>query len=661
MAKYIVTSGTNFNPFTYDELVKPLAQMTEAHNEAQARYDELASNTAQLERYLDDNPDDNYARDIYNNYMSRLQTLQDNLYQRGFGQSTARDLSVARTAYARDIVPMTEAVGRRRKWSDAYKQMQIEHPEMIMGRDPASYSLRDYMEDTNFGGFKNYSTSQLTKDTAVAAAAAAKALAPRPRVWDTSSRVPAGYAETEMTTGYTAAEVDKAMNAFRTGQTTTNDERADELLSIANTIYSQSGLGDWQSESPGAFDRAAAAIGEGMRSAIGETKYEMIQRRDGIYSPAYRAAASKAAKATKDTKDDLFKYWELGGDEVVGDAKAARNYTRDLNLLSDVAENYADYMPDSNYVAAFDTVRKYKLAEVEARNGDPTMSGTLQNLKEGYDRAISAYPELSNYSTDAFSRSNASLTQRRNEGYSNAKKVSDLAELFDAYNIPYDQRNVETLRMAIEKARDNNIRRYNPIIVKSTDGSNQGAEIASRLGISVNTSQDRIDDLFHVHNTLDKVNKDDVLNILKASDTTYGFTQRPGRPGSVYARSTSGGEVDIDASAVSNVPIPGEILGVLQQLYNQASNPALSVEDRNAAVNYYNAFTSAYPEIGSRQHMDYLVTNFPEFANNIIALGGDADEFKAMIVGLMSKYMFHYPNSMPQAQGNSGTEHRLVK
>ena len=36
MARYIVTSGTQFTPFTYDELVRPLAQMTEAHNEAQA-------------------------------------------------------------------------------------------------------------------------------------------------------------------------------------------------------------------------------------------------------------------------------------------------------------------------------------------------------------------------------------------------------------------------------------------------------------------------------------------------------------------------------------------------------------------------------------------------------------------------------------------------
>lgn len=659
MARYIVTSGTQFTPFTYDELAKPLAQMTEAHNEAQARYDELASNTAQLERYLSDNPDDDYARSIYDNYMTRLQTLQDNLYRNGFNQGTTRDLSLARTAYSRDIVPMTEAVGRRRKWSDAYKQMQIEHPEMILGRDPASYNIRDYMEDTNFGGFRTYSTNQLTKDTAAAAAAAAKALAPRPRVWDTSSRVPAGYAEAEMTTGYTEAEVEKAMNAFRTGQTTTGDERSDELLNIANTIYSQSGMSEWQNDSPGAFDRAASAIGEGMRSAIGETKYEMIQRRDGIYSPAYRAGASKTGK--QESKDDLFKYWELGGDEVIGDAKAARNYTRDLNLLSDVAENYSNYMPDSNYVTAFDTVRKYKLAEAEVGSGNPAMTAALQDLKEGYDRAVAAYPELSGYSTDAFSRSNDALVRRRNESYANARKVSDLAEMFDAYDIPYNQRNVENLRAAIEQARNNSIRRYNPIIVKSTDGSNQGAAIANRLGLSVNTTQDRIDDLFHAHNTLDRVKKDDVLSILGSSDTTYGFTQRPGRPGSVYARSTTKGDVDIDASAVSNVPIPGEILGVLQQLSVQASNPALSVADRNAAIDYYNAFTSAYPEIGSRQHMDYLVANFPEFANNIIALGGNAEEFKAMIVGLMSKYMFHYPNSMPQAQGNTGTEHRLVK
>lgn len=673
MARYIVTSGTQFTPFTYDELVRPLAQMTEAHNEAQARYDELASNTAQLERYLSDNPDDDYARSIYDNYMTRLQTLQDNLYRNGFNQGTTRDLSLARTAYSRDIVPMTEAVGRRRKWSDAYKQMQIEHPEMILGRDPASYNLRDYMEDTNFGGFRSYSTSQLTKDTAAAAAAAAKALAPRPRVWDTSSRVPAGYAEAEMTTGYTEAEVETAMKAFRTGQTTTGDERSDELLNIANTIYSQSGMSEWQNDSPGAFDRAASAIGEGMRSAIGETKYEMIQRRDGIYSPAYRASA-KSGKEPKETIPD--NPWIPLDGEVAADTKEVRRLATDLQLVRSMAENQTSGSGDSGYVAAFDAVRNYQdIMNRPLAARARISSDQLSRLKAANDDAIIAYPALADFDlgalgTTASDGTSEQLLQQYNQSKAGVSMSDRLSSLYDRYGLAQDERTPDNLEKVILREQGKAIRDVSPIIPKARNGENIGKLFSSTLRLTkADTKQKDIDAVIHTHNGYDRVSKDKAFSIFGDKDTIYGITQRPGMPGRIYAQSSEYGDMDIDASAARAIPRP-DFTATLQRYSDIAQSPQVETYSRDLASKLFNAFVDAYPDYWNQVHLDYMIEHYPEFSNNIANLeyeygnSGDSEatrviqEFSKGVIDNISEYFRQFPNSFMQTQSDTGSEHR---
>ena len=79
MPKYLVTSGSHYEPFSYNELVAPIAQMQEAHNAAQDAYDALNLDTESLRRYITDNPEDANAKALYDNYIDKLTTLQQNL------------------------------------------------------------------------------------------------------------------------------------------------------------------------------------------------------------------------------------------------------------------------------------------------------------------------------------------------------------------------------------------------------------------------------------------------------------------------------------------------------------------------------------------------------------------------------------------------------
>ena len=152
MAKFLVTSGSHFEPFTYDELAKPIMQTVEAHNATQDAIDVLGMEAAALEGYLSQNDDDAQARALYNNYMTRLNALQDNLWRNGFSARTKRDLSLAKTSYAQDIKgKLQNNIERRQAQSKAYWDMKHSNPDAVMGRDPGSFGLDNYINDPNFG------------------------------------------------------------------------------------------------------------------------------------------------------------------------------------------------------------------------------------------------------------------------------------------------------------------------------------------------------------------------------------------------------------------------------------------------------------------------------------------------------------------------------
>ena len=178
MPKFIVTSGSHFQPFTYDEMVKPLMQMAEAQNSAQDAYDLLSMETAALEDYLTENEDDAMARGLYNNYRQRLESLQNNLWGNGYTPQTRRDLALARTGYAQDIKgKLQNNIERRQAQSKAYWDMKHANPDMVMGRDPGSFGLDNYIQDPNFGNnWFAYSAKQFESEVGAEVEARAKGM-----------------------------------------------------------------------------------------------------------------------------------------------------------------------------------------------------------------------------------------------------------------------------------------------------------------------------------------------------------------------------------------------------------------------------------------------------------------------------------------------------
>lgn len=214
MAKFIVTSGSYFEPFTYDELAKPIQQTVEAHNAAQDSYDTLMSETEALRQYIMHEPDDSQARMLYDNYTARLSNLQNNLWEKGYNSGTRRDLAAARAGYASDIARLGAAIKTRQERSNEYWKTKHEHPDMVMGSDPGLSDLDRFLENDRFGqDYFTYSGKSFADEVGAEVKARGNAMLSNPEITRDPRLV--GYIQQKLRDGFTNEEIDNAMSFVR--------------------------------------------------------------------------------------------------------------------------------------------------------------------------------------------------------------------------------------------------------------------------------------------------------------------------------------------------------------------------------------------------------------------------------------------------------------
>lgn len=309
MPKFLVTSGSYFQPFTYDELSKPVVQTVEAHNAAQDAYDQLSMETSALGRYITENPDDVNAKRMYDSYLAKLNSLQDNLWNNGYNAATRRDLASARAGYASDITRLQAAIKARQERSQEYWKTRHEHPDMIMGRDPGESGLDNYLFNDLYGrDYYSYSGNDFAKMVGAEASARASEMLNDPQVKKNPMLV--GYLQMIERDGFTNKQVDDAYAAVR--KAITGDMSGVANLDFATGILANVLMSNLESSgakgnvSQDEFNRLLDYGKIGLSQAVGKTKVstvadlqwaeqQKIARENERYQHQLNLAAMKAA------------------------------------------------------------------------------------------------------------------------------------------------------------------------------------------------------------------------------------------------------------------------------------------------------------------------------------------------------------------------------
>lgn len=310
MAKFIATSGSYFTPFTYDELAKPIMQMQEAHNAAQDAYDKLNLETNALGRYITDNPDDQQAKQLYDSYLTKLNTLQENLWNSGYNAQTRRDLSAATAGYAKDIGRLTKAIQTRQERSKEFWEAKHKNPDLITGADPGASGLDNYLNSDTYGqDYYTYSGNDFMKEVAADANARASEMLKDPRI-EKDPRLK-GYLLRIEQEGFTSAEVGAAANAVKAyvaGDQTALSSLDDASGILANVLLNHlNSTGAKGRVSDDEYNRLVDYGVFGLSHAIGKKKVDTVKdlewaeamdRANYAWKTQYKAKADAAAASS---------------------------------------------------------------------------------------------------------------------------------------------------------------------------------------------------------------------------------------------------------------------------------------------------------------------------------------------------------------------------
>lgn len=256
--------NSRFNPFTYDEMVKPLVYYKQAYDATEAAYSDLATRAEQW-KAIAESDDSPMAKAMYQNYSNDLSSVVSD-FSKGMTASNRSALLDMRRRYSREIQPIEIAFKRRAQLDDEQRKAIASDPTMLYQRRASEMSLDDFIKNPNLDYGQGYSGALLTKQVAQAASNLAREARDseegRRRL---RSILPYQY-ELIQQNGFSG---DAVMRAIM------NSPDADRLLTgIVDDAVVSSGVLNWGDKET--IDRAYDYARQGLWNAVGDTKSHMV-------------------------------------------------------------------------------------------------------------------------------------------------------------------------------------------------------------------------------------------------------------------------------------------------------------------------------------------------------------------------------------------------
>lgn len=263
MPNFAYANQTNFRPFSYQEMLAPVLMATQAHQALEEAYSELDSQ-ANAVGSLANETNDPVAFARYKAYETSLRDQADSLAKNGLTPGSRKSLLDLRGRYSKDIVPIKNAITRRRELADEQRKALLQNPTLMFQRDLNSLSyessLDRFLENPDYDYGERYSGALLTQQVSQAASNLAKELSS----YGNGKRLDAFTKTFIQRHGFTRAQVLDAIN---------NPNRANSqpvLNAIVEQVIGSSNMPKWADNNT--MNRAYNYARQGLWSAIGQTQ-----------------------------------------------------------------------------------------------------------------------------------------------------------------------------------------------------------------------------------------------------------------------------------------------------------------------------------------------------------------------------------------------------
>ena len=365
MPNYGLVINSRFRPFSYQEMLAPTLQATQAHQAVEDAYSELEMKANTLETVLNKERDPELYQQ-YREYIDALGSVSDELARNGLTPTSRQMASNLRGRYASDIVPIQAAAERRAAIAKAQRDALMKDPTTLFSGRAAETNLKEFYDNPTLD-FENYSGALLAKQVSDQASSIAKQL----------TDLKTGKLDTYTNTltqqlGLTPAQLQAAI------KDPTNAYYGTVINAIVDNVMQSSGIPTWGNYN-NIKNQALGYAREGLYSAIGEQRLS-----------TYANKAAELATQHANAMAQLREQYRLKGEEEKEKAR--------LKAEQDRKERTASLGTRQRYnITQDDRVKKYKRLGILQEDAN----GHLSVDRAAFERFSRMSPaEMRQYSED---------------------------------------------------------------------------------------------------------------------------------------------------------------------------------------------------------------------------------------------------------------------
>ena len=371
MANYSLVVNSSFKPFSYQEMLSPVLMATQAHQELENQYGELATKANVWEEMANEQTDP-YAYKMYKKYANDLEEQAGQLAREGLSAVSRRNMLNMKSRYSSEITPIEQAYAARQKQAEQQQEALLKDPTLILSRRAATTSLDDYIKNPQLA-YEAQSGAIITKRIADELKNYKDTLL---REGNWQSTASGQLLERRKSTGLTREDIQMIME---------NPNTFPEIHQLIENVISSTGIRNWNDQQ--ALDKAYMHAYEALPAGLGKETIDV--QKDASYMNEYEQWQLKKLKkevgeegdgGTTETTDLPF---EWIGDKVTVDEDVN---TKELNSLSKLL---------SEYESAVNSGETPKTTKKEKYGYNPnTQRYSLVGYEEVEDPRLTAYNSL---------------------------------------------------------------------------------------------------------------------------------------------------------------------------------------------------------------------------------------------------------------------------
>ena len=262
MANFAYTATKSFTPFTFEQMLKPMAMYTQEYNTIEEGIAELGSKADLMRMYANEEPDSKVAN-MYNAYANDLDKQAESLAKQGLTQSSRRGLLDLKRRYSSEITPIETAVTRRRQLAEEQRKAMAQDNSIMFDVDARTLSLDRLIESPELS-YTPVSGKDIMTNVSKIAENLAKEARNNPNYFN--KMLGGDYYEYVKQHGFSAQSVLDAIN---------RSKNAPALLTaiVDNAVASSGVTKDWAGN---AYDKAYEWANRGLWSAVGQTQTQLV-------------------------------------------------------------------------------------------------------------------------------------------------------------------------------------------------------------------------------------------------------------------------------------------------------------------------------------------------------------------------------------------------